>query len=308
MPDLFLHIGTEKTGSTAIQRFLVEQHEALTQLNVHVPQCLGHAEHWLFPLLFYADDQLDDLTERAGFQRFSPVQRRAALGELQAALDHELKSTTAKTWIISSEHIHSRLLFRDGGMEALVAFLRERFHRVQVIIYLREPLDAALSFWSTAVRNGAPLLVLPLPQPGYWHNLCDHCSTVKRLEHWFPGAFLLRLYLPSEWKYCDVVSDFIEALGLPQYLFQPADAPRVNQSLSWLALHMLARLNAQVKPSRQHVAAICEAFDRYPPPRASREQKLQYDSAFHESNDWVCRKYFPERSQLFPSNGGDCGD
>jgi hypothetical protein len=303
MPDLFLHIGTEKTGSTAIQRFLANHSDPLAQLGIHVPQCLGHAEHWRFPLLFYADDQYDDLTERAGFQQLSLTQRQAAIRELQLAFDHELNGTSACTWVISSEHIHSRLLHRNAGMEALVGFLRERFDRVNVIVYLREPLDAALSLWSTAVRNGACLLELPLPKSGYWQHLCDHRSTVQCLEHWFPGQFLLRLYIPSEWPDRDVVGDFIDALGLPRSLLQPAVPSRVNRSLSWLSLHLLARLNRRSKPSHALVAAIRDAFDHYPPPCATREQELGYSAAFRESNDWVCTHYFPGRSQLFTLDG-----
>lgn len=301
MPELFLHIGTEKTGSTAIQRFLSKHSSSLAQAGLHVPQCLGHPEHWRFPLLFYADDQNDDLTERAGLQQLSLSQRHDALRELRQSLDLELASASAPAWVISSEHIHSRLLHRSAGMEALVSFLKVRFSRVNVIIYLREPLDAALSLWSTAVRNGASLVDLPLPKPGYWQHLCDHRSTVQRLEHWFPGQFSLRLYIPSEWPDRDVVGDFIDALALPRSLLQRTVPSRANRSLSWLSLRLLARLNRRSpKPPHELVVAIRDAFDHYPPPRASRDQELAYSSAYQESNNWVCAHYFPNRRELFP--------
>lgn len=297
---LVLHLGTEKTGSSAIQRWLQLQRPWLASQEWAVPRALGEPEHWRFPLLFYDQDQADDLTARAGLDSLSAAEKLALRQRWCAALDAELQATPPSTWIISSEHLHSRLLHRPAAMQRLLAFVQQRFVACTALVYLREPLSAALSLWSTAVLNGAPLPELPLPSDPYWNRLCDHRATAEQLEHWFPGSVQLRLYVPGEWPDSDVVGDLCSALQLPTppSTSQGAAAP-VNASLSWLALALLARLNRRGQPSKQQVKRLREAFQHLPAPQALPQQRRLYAETYQASNAWVRQRYFPERATLF---------
>lgn len=296
---LILHIGTEKTGSTAIQRFLSKQREWLASQSYSVPRSLGSIEHRRFALFFYLPDQQDDLTRAEGLDGLSCEERQAAITKWQQDFDDEIMNTPNDSWVISSEHIHSRLLHSDACMVRMSAFIKERFDEVLVIVYLREPINAALSLWSTAVLNGAALTDLPLPDNEYWHRLCCHRSTIDQLEKWFPGCFQPRLFTPENWEGGDVIRDFSIATGIDLPLDYEASCQRANTSLSWLSLSLIARLNQEGRPSRDLIRAIRESFDHLPSPSASALQKRAYDNAYTASNEWVRQHYFPCSPSLF---------
>lgn len=297
--QLILHIGTEKTGSTAIQCFLARQRQWLSLQGYRVPQSLGAVEHRRFALLFYQLDQADDLTQKEGLDDLSAKDRAETVKRWEDALDHELSQAPNRQWIISSEHIHSRLLHRHSCMEKLANFLGSRFDKVTILVYLREPLSAALSLWSTAVLNGAALADMPLPDNEYWYRLCCHYSTLKHLQTWFPDQFQPRLFSPEQWIEGDVIRDFCQATGLDLPPGYQSSCQRANSSLSWLSLRLVARLNQQGRPSRDLVKAIRESFDHLSSPVANSLQKRAYERAFAASNEWVRSQYFPSKPYLF---------
>jgi len=299
---LILHIGTEKTGSTAIQRFLSSQRDWLSLQGYGVPRSLGAIEHRRFSLFFYQPDQEDDLTHTEGLDQLSPEERNAAITLWQQELDDEITQAPDHSWIISSEHIHSRILHSESCMAKMSDFVNNRFDNVLVIIYLREPLNAALSLWSTAVLNGAALANLPLPDNEYWHRLCCHRATTDQLEKWFPGNFQPRLFTPENWIDGDVIRDFSSATGIDLPLDYQTSPHRANTSLSWLSLSLIARLNQEGRPSRDLVRAIRESFDHLPSPTASTLQKRAYDKAYAASNEWVRQHYFPSSACLFEAS------
>lgn len=298
-PRLILHIGTEKTGSTAIQRFLAKHRQSLSLQHYRVPESLGAVEHRRFSLLFYQPDQFDDLTQQEGLDVLSAKDRAETVKRWEDALDHELSQAPKQQWIISSEHIHSRLLHRPVCMEKLASYIGSRFDDVAILVYLREPLSAALSLWSTAVLNGSALVHMPLPDNEYWYRLCCHDSTLKQLQSWFPGKIIPRIFAPDSWIDGDVIRDFCQATGLDLPPGYQSSCQRANSSLSWLSLALIARLNQQGRPSRDLVKAIRESFDHLPPPMANLGQKRAYERAFAASNEWVRSQYFPATLHLF---------
>jgi hypothetical protein len=296
---LILHIGTEKTGSTAIQRFLSSQRDCLFFQGYGVPRSLGAVEHRRFALFFYQHEQKDDLTQTEGLDQLCLQDRKAAIAIWQQEFDEEIARRPDHSWVVSSEHIHSRILHNESCLEKMAAYVKERFDEVQIIVYLREPLSAALSLWSTAVLNGAALTDLPLPDNEYWHRLCCHRSTIDQLEKWFPGQFRPRLFAPENWIDGDIIRDFSVATGINLPFDYQTSPQRANTSLSWLSLSLIARLNREGRPSRELVKAIRDSFDHLPSPRANAMQKRAYENAYATSNEWVRQRYFPSSRCLF---------
>ena len=62
---LILHIGTEKTGSTSIQKFLLKNKLFLDNQNILVPNSILNkiGNHRWGPVLAYEDDFEDDFTK-----------------------------------------------------------------------------------------------------------------------------------------------------------------------------------------------------------------------------------------------------
>ena len=175
MPSLILHIGTAKTGTTSIQRFLSENRQELAAQGIVVPSFLGIGpNHRWLPLLAQDEATLDGFAVRQGLH--TSAER---LRERRDAKRKELREAVAgqprARWIISSEQLHSRLDLVD--LLRLRRLLEPLFEEIRVLVYLRHPLPTAISSWSSRVRAGR---VTPsLPPAESFANLCDHGPTLR---------------------------------------------------------------------------------------------------------------------------------
>ncbi|MFM7267148.1 MAG: hypothetical protein ACKOZT_00990 [Cyanobium sp.] len=304
MRRLILHIGTEKTGTSSIQRFLSRNRRQLLQQSIGVPLCLADAagNHSWLPLLAYAATRHDDLTE----QWLDPrLDRDDQIAAQRQALRQEVLNSTAESWIVSSEHLQSRLTSGEEILR-LRALLEELFEAITLLLYLRQPLATAVSLWSTAVQCGHPFRDLPPPSTPYWHNLCDHRATIERWRAGFPGHHLqVRLFQRGDLLQGDVVADFCAAAGIrpgPQWT-HPRQA---NTTLSHRGIKLCAALNSRLGPPPggrpslplRLIAKLTAGLPRY---RPGRREALAYAEAFGPSDDWVREHYFPERPQLWAS-------
>ena len=146
-----LHIGTEKTGTTSIQNFLLRNDSALSAHGIATSRALGLGNNRALPTYFHS--AVDD------FARWHRLRTRA---EVQAyfrpALDGfrrevEEAGRTCSTVLISSEHCHSRLSTREE-IAALRAFLEPLFSEIEVHVYFREQSQLVQSNYSTWIEGG----------------------------------------------------------------------------------------------------------------------------------------------------------
>lgn len=304
MRRLLLHIGTEKTGTSSIQRFLLRNRPFLAAQGFHTPLCLadGAGNHSWLPLLAYDDERVDDLT-----RRWLPAgsDRRAVIAAQTRALGREIEAQPEGTWILSSEHLQSRLT-SEREIVRLRQVLEPLFASITLVLYLRQPIATAVSLWSTAVQCGHPWMELPLPSTPYCHNLCDHRATIQRWQAGFPGSPLrVRLFQRTELEGGDSVHDFCATAGIrPQRHGRPER--RRNTTLSHRGILLCATLNTLLprpddgRPSRL-VSLIARATAALPPYRPSAAEQAAYRLAFAESSEWVRREFFPQRQQLWPA-------
>jgi hypothetical protein len=303
---LILHIGTEKTGTSSIQRFLSRNRRQLLEQGVGLPLCLADAagNHSWLPLLAYADTRQDDLTE----QWLAPrLDRDGQIAAKRQALRQEVLNSRAQTWILSSEHLQSRLTSGEEILR-LRELLEELFDTITLLLYLRQPLATAVSLWSTAVQCGHPFRDLPAPSTPYWHNLCNHRATIQRWRAGFPGHDLqVRLFQRGDLLDGDVVADFCAVAGIcPEpHWARPRQA---NTTLSHRGIQLCAFLNSRLGPPpggrpSLPLRLIAKGTALLPRYRPSRGEALAYAEAFGPSDDWVRDNYFPERPQLWASAG-----
>lgn len=307
MRRLILHIGTEKTGTSSVQRFLLLNRPWLAAQGFHTPRCLADAagNHSWLPLLAYDDERIDDLT-----RRWLPAggDRRARIAAQAEALRREVEAQPEGTWIFSSEHLQSRLT-TDREIARLRQRLEPLFDSITLVLYLRAPLATAVSLWSTGVQCGHPWMALPPPTTPYCRTLCDHRATIQRWQAGFPGSRLqLRLFERDELVGGDSVGDFCAIAGIrPERHWRRVR--RRNTTLSHRGILLCATLNTLLprpddgRPSRL-VSLIARATAALPPYRPSAAEAAAYRLAFAESNEWVRRAFFPERPQLWPAEGG----
>jgi len=316
--DLLLHIGTEKTGTKTIQRFLALNRDLLAGQGICVPRTLGEPNHRRLPAIACDLAYVDDYFQRLNLQ--DAAARRAAKDLWWASFTTEIARAAAAPVpatrvIISCEQLQSRLT-RPGEIARLQALLAPLFARITVLVYLREPLATAVSLYSTAVKGGSDLAGPRPPGHPYFGNVVNHARTLQRWGEVFGVANLQpRLFLPEAFRGGDLLTDFIAAAALPPAAHLRPDPQ--NETLSGLGIELLRRVNQRLplfrpdgtlNPAR---GRITDPFQRHfsSGPRYVPAPALvaAYQAAFAASNDQVRRDWFPDRPGLFPATPPQAG-
>ncbi|MDU9006525.1 sulfotransferase [Sedimentitalea todarodis] len=302
---LSLHIGTPKSGTTTIQRFLKRNRVLLQENGVHVPRSAGESNQQRLAAMFLSDDTVDDFFRRLNLQ--NRAKRSAAKRRWQADLSAEIEAQPCSHVVMSSEHLQSRL-HEPEAIRALSDYLQARFSDIRIILYIRDPLDTVVSLYSTAVKSGSRLAELPLSPPALWTNIVNHKATIQRWQaNLTPARLDLRLFQKEDFVQGDLLADFISAAELPELDYKRPK--RANESLDRLGLELLRRLNKDIpvilpdgttNPQRGNIKTVFEAhFNGGAPFLPSAEAVAAYDTAFAASNDWVRQTFFPDRAHLF---------
>lgn len=304
-----LHIGTEKTGSSSLQAWLSAAASDLRQRRVHCCVSGGRGNNRALAAAFMAEDESDDFLRMHAL--VEPAARAAWRAEFLERLRKEVASCGAETFIISSEHFHSRLL-DPLQVQALADFLRPLFTEIEVRVYLRRQDELALSFYSQKLRAGfIPPTILPLanirrprstPPPFF-----DFDALLTRWASAFGAAAVKpALYDRDALRGGDVVSDFRHYARLPQL---PVSLPApVNTALPAPAQAALLRFNescAGDRESRDRHRPLREALVAFLQARATgasllptRAEAREFYDAFAPGNARVARQWFG-RERLF---------
>lgn len=151
---LYLHIGTEKTGTTSFQVWLKQNTARLREHGIWSAQSLDLPEHRKLSVLGRDTDRPEDgyrlygVTDEASHAAF----RRQTAEDLARDVA-EARAAGMHSFIISSEHLHSRL-----PTQPEVARVRDvispLFDEIEVICVLRPQVETVVSFASTLSRGG----------------------------------------------------------------------------------------------------------------------------------------------------------
>lgn len=306
---LILHIGTEKTGTTAIQEFLHANRRLLARHKIYVPFFLGRRNHRWMAAIAYENSRDDNLIRSLGLQNCSL--RSMVLALMRWRLRWAAHWRRGFTWIVSSENLHTELTYYPEGLRRLRQLTTEVFDDVRILVYLRRPLDTAVAMWSTALRDGGPVQKLPAPDRRRWQNTCHHRHTLESWEAFFPGCVTPRLFETEALVDHDLITDFVAATGIPADL--PLQRPgRVNESLSAAAISLLAGMNrlmakrSSARPFNPQVEGLCDLLERHgaslPRYRPTKEERQSYEAHYRASDAWTQATYFPDRSSLWSAS------
>lgn len=302
----YLHIGTEKTGTTSIQSFLAGNRRALCELGFYYPEAFGLPSQIGLTLYARSPDVVDDLPRRRGLT--GPRQIEAHRTALLEAFLREVAPLEGRglTLLLSNEHLHSRLEKRDA-----IARLHDLLHQVaaevQVIVYVRRQDQLAVSLESTRMKLGgaAGKKIFPpsgdvLPAYFNYEALLARYGTVFGRPNCIVRPFRREHLIGG-----DVLQDFAGRIGLPlgPGLARPT---RRNESVSLFGHQLLAELNRIVPPFvgdrvnrlRGNLGDTVEKLYPGKPPLASRQDAMEFQARFAESNRAVKREYLPDLSGI----------
>ncbi|MCG7199139.1 hypothetical protein MD273_05280 [Marinobacter pelagius] len=292
---VFLHIGLDKTGSTAIQQSCALLSEEL----------LGYGYYWI-----------PTKQVHHGF-----VSRAVKQGDKEVLNDlrRTISTSDAKCHLLSFEGFYR---YGQPHIETLLSVFKG--FSVQVIIYLRQRPDKMSSGLGQRLKfeSGANLaLVKDLYQKQNYHNIFkpevfDYRSIVKRWEDGLAGFENSRvhigIYEKESLRRGDLLVDFYTKIGfkdseidhlLSNYEARRSGEGQVNPSLSLAAQDMMAlcsMLTNDIVKLRKVKALIQESDNKEEKnqSRVPEEFLREMDERFKADDEALAQQYFA-RDQLF---------
>ena len=303
-----LHIGTEKTGSTFLQRALYKNEIQLKKRAVFLTKSMEYPNNRVLPALF--QKEVDDWSFRHGASDM-PGHREAVeryLPNIAAELDALQKAEG--TVILSSEHCHSRL--RDvEAVAALRKFLCKYFDDITVVCYFRQQYSMARSYYSTLLKGSyteswETFVSHEVREENYYFNFLKIADVWS--EEFGNDACKFRVYDRENLEGGNLFVDFLECIGLGSVKsFVNAKLSDYNKSLSGTEQQIFRLINqyfpyyqrgsqdinpvntelkAAVRSAKLEGRVIDEGGE-------SQEEVLQ---RFRVSNEVLFRKYFSEEA------------
>ena len=232
---LVLHIGTEKTGTTSIQRYLNRNSGALQEKGFFYSKSLGRPNNIDIAVYgmdldpedpFFLQRAIFDVDDHAAFR--TKLQRDLA-AEVAAARD-----AGCHAFVISNEHCHSRLT-RADQVAPVHALLSRVFDHVEILCYIRPQVELAISLASTVARmervTADYFEHIDAADPYY-----DYHALLARWTGFFGRDAMTVVPFKSVEN---PAADFARRLGVSNW--QEIANDRINASLD---VHTIAMLNA----------------------------------------------------------------
>jgi len=298
-------IGTEKTGTTTLQNFLVRNRRLLIERGFVYPGFCGDGNHT--GLAAYALDPVKSDDIRIPFGYGGPADLSSMRERLRDAGRAELVGRD-ETAIFCSEHCHSRLNV-PLEIATLHTLLAEFFDDIQIAVYLRRQDQVALSLHSTQLKSGAvhsEILPRTDAQDIYFNHdrMLAMWAAEFGIENLHPRIFDRAALIGGS-----IVTDFCAAweIGAINDFKHVAD---FNGSISAVAQGFLRYANHHLKTAdmtedqrlRGMLAARLESLFSGQGAQPSRAAAWAFYAQFRPANEMVRRAWFPHLPRLFDEN------
>jgi hypothetical protein len=230
MNKCILHIGIEKTGSTALQHFFNANRKNLR--NYHFSRSLGECNNYLLPLAFCDNYVLNrdvfDLELVEIVEKHS-VKKREIINSFKV----ERRNFPNQDWIISSEHLSSRLLKRSTLLQLKELLNQLDFSKIIVVIYFRNIYEYIYSSYYTYLESGGNAEFIEFICSAYNIRNSNYYSTYKMWSDVFEIVDI-NLYK----KEINIISHFVE-----KYQIDFTNTPDVNFSKNITRINEIENLN-----------------------------------------------------------------
>lgn len=306
MKTLYLHIGTPKTATTAIQSFCYDNKDVLEQQGYYYPMFEYQFEnvqkyrngHFLVCRVF--DESHTRLPEK---QESLTMQ---ILGELLSMFEQH------ETIILSDEGIWNRGFFEDTHCWSKIRkVLIDNGILVKVIVYFRRQDDFLFSWWNQQIKEGMhPSSVMD------WKEITEKLPYIKLdyygyleqiAEYVGKDNILVRLFDRREFVGGTIQEDFLDAIGLSL-----TEDFKINDTLSNLsltkndieikrALNTLSGLDKKENALFRKVLSQLseESIDDRSVSMFSTEEDMAFMQQFAEGNDKIAKEYMHRDAPMF---------
>ena len=300
MKKLILHIGSHKTGTTAIQKGLLENKSKLEKegLNLFHEQPNGHN---------YRTGSCSSWISFEGIKSdFKPILNLNILNRLNKLPGNHILSSEEFFWFSDKEEIKN-----------LVNHFKKVYDEIKIIMYIRRQDKQLLSHYQqgfkyqhSSARQFFGCKISPLPK--YEPYFDSYLNYFEKAEAWAENIgrsnISIRLFESSKFYQGDIVADFFNCIGTD---FQ-VKGTRVNEALSKFDIAInesLFRKGIGVHNSRVANFIKSQAFVSKPELKKTRflpSEAQAYDiyERYIDNNRKLNEKYYVNsKGSLFDENG-----
>lgn len=294
----YLHIGTEKTGTTTIQQYLAKNRGALLAQGVLFPRTPGEANHVALTLCSMVASPPSQLQIRYGIRTLGDV--AAYRAKIVDRLRSEASKSGASAVILSNEHLSMKLTTHEAILR-----IRELCDGIadttRVIVYLRNQADFLASRYTTAIKAGSTddFTISLGPKAAAF---LDYSRMLAPWREIFGRENMaVHRFEPDDFPKGDLLEDFAMLAGLDHSRLESVGS--VNVALTGPSLAFLREFNKRVplfiaekkNPLRGKIANLLEKCidgDLFSIPKDAAEA---IEAKFRESNNRTSREFFGSR-------------
>lgn len=303
MKTLYLHIGTEKTGTTTLQSFLSKNRDALYKQGIIYPKSPGFFNHRDLATCCLDNSHIDDAILNKGLT--DPAKKEKWCSELIRKFHDEMIDLphSHDTVIISSEHFHSRLI-SPNEIQKLHQILNSFFDKIKIIVYLRRQDELAIGLYSTIIKfGGNPFKLFPEKEAA--SSYYDYQLLLQNWSNVFgKKAIKPIIYKKNRLISGSIIEDFSNQLSLDtknlvipenQNLTLSNDALEVlkifNQKIPWNTDQQFLILHNRIVEFLEKHCSHTNALRL-----AARSEAMAFYRLFESSNAAVARDWFDGQS------------
>jgi hypothetical protein len=252
MGEVVLHIGSGKTGTSTVQRFLADRRGDLLAEGVLYPEAYGGVRHTHLSNAARPDR---GLTSSLAWRRSRHTDPSAYREEHRARLAAELARHRPDRVLFSDEGLYALGGVALGNLRGMLDALGEYADARTVIVYLRRPEDHLVSRYQQSVKTGCVDTLVEFAARDHG-NIYDYA---RRLDLWSgamaPARLVVRPFEPASFVGGSLVGDFVDAAGL-RLDVPPEAGGRRNESLDADAVELLRLLNVDAVEGGERSGAI----------------------------------------------------
>lgn len=301
---LIIHIGTHKTGTTALQNYLGENREILRRRGLcfpvmpekwnRVPEL--HNGYWLKQAALLGTDLVTNEDE-SKVTRCMEACKKCLVDQADPVVLSE-----ERLWYYGT---------RPGFWKALREAAKETgADDIEVIVYLRRQDLFAESLWAQNVKGSQCLTITIDDYLGRKRivSACDYAKGIKRLIKVFgKDNLIVRIYDRTTLKNGSITDDFMEAIGFADVDGLAQQEGIINPSLS--PSMTLVKMAANSAPTYREngdflrVPALSIAAQDSAPKASllSLEKRREFLAQYQEGNAWIAREVLQKQDgRLFP--------
>ena len=225
-PILYLHVGHNKTGTSWVQAALRENAAVLAQRGLAYPMFDG-----------IGNEQGAEIGQGNGLWLAT-----GPLGELQLRLRMIARAAGPTGAVLSSEQFFPKLAQYEDPTVLLRAALAAGFGRIEILLFIRNPVSHAASLWQQYVKTGGGTA----PIEAFFEQYSVPELVERFLDSFMPMDGVVLTCLSYDRHRHDLLAPLRAWLGLSATALTPPGAPTINRGMTRGELALQVALNRQI--------------------------------------------------------------